>query len=126
MHAEGAGGLRPVSADTTLGEYVAEFSYPVAGIGMLPVRLSRDEGGTVLAVDLITNSYGLGLHAGEALSQLVGAVHRHHAFLVKEGPDGLSARLAGQLNLLNSLPPGPSMQPGAPEKASPLPKGYAA
>jgi hypothetical protein len=86
-----------------VGGYVAEFLHPLGDFGPVPVRVTVDEDGMVLAVDLITDSYGVGFTMAHALNSLSGAVSRHYHFLASEGEGRLSSRLAAQLQLLSLL-----------------------
>lgn len=92
--------LQPFALDATAGEFHGEFSFPLGGVGRLPIRITRDDDGTFLATDLLTDSYGVGFSAGEAIANLLAAVRRHHEFLRTEGPNRLSARLWSQLQTL--------------------------
>ena len=89
-----------VGADTTVGEYLAEFTIEMPELGPMPVRVVRDEDGTLLIVDLVTGSYGVGYVWSEAYERLAGALHRQFEFLRAEGPGGLAAHLAIQLEQL--------------------------
>lgn len=102
-----------ISADTIVGEYRVELTFPLGRFGQVPVRVVRDEDGTVLASDLLTDSYGLGFSPGEALAQLAAALERHFAFLTAEGPERLSERLAEQLAVLSVLSRRSVLTPGS-------------
>jgi hypothetical protein len=85
--------------DATVGGYSAEFTWPVAPFGAMPVRIDEDFDGSILASDLITDSYGVGASVPQALAALELAIREHYRFLRSETPQ-LSSRLAAQLEIL--------------------------
>lgn len=90
-----------VSLGTGGGSQAYEIEVEIGMFGPLPARVGRDDDGTVLIVDLVTGSYGVGSSWADAVQALTGAIHRHYRFLSREGPGRLSSRLADQLEDLD-------------------------
>jgi len=91
------------TVDATVGGYTSEFTWEVRPFGPLPVRAELDEDGSILVIELLTTSYGVGASMSAALDALSAAVTRQYHFLRREGRAGLSDRLFGQLQALEAL-----------------------